>query len=59
MIRELSEIDQVRCQRDTARTQNARLQEDNERLSELLHYARLAIVGEYEMRSQANRGAKP
>lgn len=46
----MSEIDEVRCQRDLARAENARLKRECERLTMLLHYAQLAIRAEYELR---------
>ena len=51
----MTEIDEVRCQRDTARAENIRLKRENERLAMLLGYARDAIDGEYELRV----GVKP
>ena len=47
---QMTEIDEVRCQRDVARADNIRLRRENDRLKELLHYAKLAIKGEYELR---------
>lgn len=51
----MTEIDEVRCQRDTVRAENIRLRRENERLTELLRYAQAAIDGEYELRV----GVKP
>lgn len=51
----MTEIDEVRYQRDVARAENIRLRRENERLNELLFYAQAAIDGEYELRV----GVKP
>jgi regulator of replication initiation timing len=51
----MNEIDEVRSQRDTCRAENIRLKRENERLTELLDAAKLAIEGEYELRV----GVKP
>jgi regulator of replication initiation timing len=47
----LSEIDQVRYQRDTARAENMRLRQENERLRELLKAAKKPIRAEYLLRT--------
>ena len=51
MTAELSEIDQVRDQRDTARAENMRLRDDIARLRELLEAAKKAIRAEYLLRT--------
>lgn len=45
---EISEIDEVRYQRDTCRGRCLELERDNERLAQLLGYAEQAIKAEYQ-----------
>jgi len=62
MTTELSEIDEVRHQRDTARLENMRLRQENEQLRELLEAARAAIRAEYLLRvtgSEIDTEGKP
>jgi len=54
----MTEIDEVRCQRDLARAERDRLKVENERLSMLLHYASAAAREEYLLRT-FETGAKP
>lgn len=51
----MTEIDEVRWQRDLARAENERLKRECERLSMLLHYAKAAIREEYELRVNGGR----
>jgi len=51
----MTEIDEVRHQRDLAKAENILLRRENARLTELLAAAKLAIEGEYELRV----GVKP
>lgn len=46
----MTEIDEVRRERDGYRSSNAQLRADNARLADLLEYAKAAIVGEYRLR---------
>lgn len=55
----MSEINEVRCQRDISRVENVRLKQEKERLAMLLGYASAAAREEYLMRVTAlNRGTK-
>lgn len=51
---ELSEIDQVREQRDIAQARCAQLESELEKTKMLLHYARKAAEDEYQLRMKAN-----
>jgi hypothetical protein len=55
----MSEINEVRCQRDLARTERDRLKAENERLSMLLGYAKAAAREEYLLRTQNTSAAEP
>lgn len=53
----MTEIDEVRCQRDMAKAKLRPLQEENEWLRLLLRHAEEAIMAEYHLRTVSTRRA--